>query len=361
MAFGSIASAIGVLALVIFVHELGHFLVAKWCDVEVRTFSMGFGPTIWARTWGETEYRVAAIPLGGYVSMAGQDDGFEDEKLSASDPSRGFTSKGMLPRAAIIAAGPGANFVFAFVVFASLAFTYGTSVPVQEPIVGDLTPGAPAEVAGLLPGDQILSIGGQAIVSWEEIPPAIISSGGAELALVLRGEDGTERTAVLVPEMREKTDMFGEVTGKSWYIGVGRPLDSKVVGLFESVKVGAQQTTFYSGLIATTLWRLIQGRLSSDDLGGPLLIAREASRQAESGLGPLLGFMALISINLGIVNLLPFPVLDGGHLAFISFEAVRGKPLPTRVRDGAMQVGMVVLGALMLFVVVQDIVKIVTG
>lgn len=361
MAIGSIAAAILVLALVIFIHELGHFLVAKWCDVEVRTFSMGFGPTVWARTWGETEYRLAAIPLGGYVSMAGQDDGFEDEQLAPSDPTRGFTAKGMGPRAAIIAAGPAANFLLAFVVFSSLAFVYGVHIPTDEPLIGDLTPGAPAEAAGLLPGDRVLTINGESVGRWDEIPPAVTSSKGEGLNFGLLGADGTERNAVVVPEMRGRTDAFGESTGESWYIGVGRPLNSAEMGLFGSIVSGAKQTTYYSQMILTTLWRLVQGRLSKEDVGGPIMIAQEASRQANNGLAPLLGFMALISINLGIVNLLPFPVLDGGHLAFISFEAIRGKPLPIRVRDGALQVGMVVLGALMIFVVAQDVMKIVSG
>jgi regulator of sigma E protease len=361
MEFGSIAAAVLVLAIVIFIHELGHFLVAKWCDVEVRTFSMGFGPTLWARTWGETEYRIAAIPLGGYVSMAGQDDGFEDEQMAPADPTRGFTAKGMGARSAIIAAGPIANFLLAFVVFSALAFFYGTYLPTDEPLVGDLTPGAPAEAAGLLPGDRVLAIDGKPITTWDEIPPAIVASEGGSLSFLVESAEGGERTVAVVPEMRERTDAFGEATGERWYIGVGRPLNTKEMGLVESVWVGGQQTVFYSGMIVQTLWRLIQGRLSSEDLGGPLLIAREASRQAQSGLAPLLGFMALISINLGIVNLLPFPVLDGGHLAFISFEALRGKPLPVRVRDGALSLGMVVLGALMIFVVFQDIVKLVSG
>jgi regulator of sigma E protease len=358
---GSILAAILVLALVIFIHELGHFLVAKWCDVEVRCFSMGFGPTVISRTWGETEYRIALIPLGGYVSMAGQDDGFEDEQMAPADPSRGFTAKSVPQRAAIIAAGPAFNFGYAFVVFSLVALFFGMPVPTNVPVVGDLTPGAPAEAAGLLAGDTVLSIEGLATDTWESILPPILEGEGRPVEFLVRGVDGTERSVSVTPEQRDRHDQFGEVTGQRWYIGVGRPMEILTLGVTESIELGFKQTTYYSGMILMTLGRLVQGRLDSEDVGGPILIAQEASRQAESGWAPLFGFMALISINLGIINLLPFPVLDGGHLAFILFEAVRGKPLPLRVRDGALQVGVVVLGALMIFVVFNDIFRIVSG
>ncbi len=355
----SILAAILVLAVVIFVHELGHFSVAKWCDVEVRTFSMGFGPTVWSRTVGETEYRVAAIPLGGYVSMAGQDD--DDDSEAPSDPSRGFTAKSVAQRTAIVAAGPAVNFVFAAVVFASITWIYGTQVPSDSPVVGDVFAGSAAEAAGLEPGDRVIAVDGRPMATWDDLVSVLRGSEGATMALELENPAGERRSVSAAAKLQEQRDVYGEVVGQTFLIGIGRAFESQPATLPQALSAGVSATWGYSKMILGTVSRLLMGRLEARNVGGPIMIVQEASRQAKQGMEPLLAFLALISVNLGVINILPIPVLDGGHLAFLGVEALRGKPLSVRVREGALQLGMVLLGALMIFVVFNDIVRIAGG
>jgi len=354
----SIIGAVTVLAIVIFVHELGHFLVAKWCGVEVLTFSMGFGPTIFSRKMGETTYRLALVPFGGYVRMAGQDDAGED---APSDPSRGFSVKPLRQRAAIVAAGPAVNLVFAFVVLATAYFLYGQLVPSNQARIGAVVPSSPADASGLRTGEVVASIDGRPVSSWDEFATTVRDSGGKGLSLVVRDEDGAERTVAVQPKEMPNQDEFGEVVGQSYMIGIQRHFDHEEAGLFEAVSMAGQSTYRMSAMIFTMLARLFQGRVAASDLGGPIMIAQEAGRLAETGIEPLLRFIALISVNLGILNILPVPVLDGGHLFFFLIEGLRGRPLSVRVREMAQQVGVLLLVALMVFVVFNDISRIVAG
>jgi regulator of sigma E protease len=356
MSIESILGAVFVLALVIFVHELGHFLVAKWCDVEVLVFSMGFGPVIFAHKWGETEYRLSAIPFGGYVRMAGE-DGAEEPVTS---PERGFAAKPMRQRAAIVAAGPGVNVLFAFLIFTATFYFYGESVPVETAKIGAVVPGAPAAEAGVKDGDVIKTVDGIPVTTWEDLALRVRESEGRTLALGI-DRDGQGVTLDVAPKPREERDHLGEVIGEAYMIGIERALEPRPVGLFDAVGLGARYTWGFTRLIFETLARLVQGRVSAGDLGGPIMIAQEAGRRAASGLEPLLRFMALISINLGVINVLPVPVLDGGHLAFFLIEAIRGRPLSVRYREIAQQVGVFLLVALMVFVVFNDISRIVSG
>jgi len=361
MTIASTLAAILVLAIVILVHELGHFLVGKWCDVEIKVFSMGFGPTVFARTIGETVYRVALVPLGGYVRMAGYDEEGGDAEEAPSDPTRGFTAKTLRQRAAIIAAGPAVNLVFAAVLFSACAFAYGVSRPSTEPVVGGFVAGEAAEAAGFAEGDRILSIDGVSIPAWDRLVEAVLASEGRALSFEVQAPDGARRTIQVTPRVQGRTDAFGEEIDRVYRIGLMPGEAVEKVGALGAISVGVRQTAGYSAMILETVVRLVQGRLSAGDLGGPILIAREASARARKGLQPLLIFMALISVNLGIVNLLPIPVLDGGHLMFMSYEAVRGRPLSLRVREYALQAGMVLIGGLMIFVVFHDILRIVAG
>jgi len=358
MGIDNYVAAIGVLAVVIFVHELGHFLVAKWCDVEVQVFSIGFGPTLLSRTVGETEYRIAAIPLGGYVRMAGQDD---SEDLAPADPTRGFSIKPLRQRAAIVAAGPGVNFLFAFLVFTGAAYFYGQQVPTDAARVHAVLHNAPADAAGLAPGDVIVSIDGTPVENWNQLHDTVVASKGRTMTFGVRAKDGATRAVQITPEKREQRDYLGEVIGQTYVIGIERDLDRVPVGAVGAVEVGAGATWTWTRVILETLGRLLQGRLSARDLGGPIMIAQEASRRADSGLEPLLAFTALISVNLAVINILPIPVLDGGHLFFFLIEGVRGRPISVRYRELAQQVGVFLLVALMVFVVFNDISRIVTG
>jgi regulator of sigma E protease len=360
MATGSLIAAIIVLAIVIFVHELGHFLVGKWCGVEIRTFSMGFGPTLFAKKIGETVYRVAAIPLGGYVRMAGYEEEGGDPQDMPTDPSRGFTAKPLWQRAAIVAAGPAVNLLFAIVILTGCALAYGVAKPTESATIDDVAIGKPAQAAGLGQGDTVVAVDGKAIATWDEMVASITASDGRTLRFDVTREDGGRRTVEVTPAITEQRNEYGEPMGMAYQIGVRRGYSFESVGLLESLSFGVERTWYDSSMIVGTVTRLLVGRVSAGDLGGPILVVAEASKQAQSGLQPLLFFMALISINLGIVNLLPIPVLDGGHLAFMGFEAVRGKPLPLRVREYALGFGMMVIGTLMLFVVFHDIVRVVS-
>ena len=356
MSIESIIGAIAVLAVVIFVHELGHFLVAKWCDVEVLVFSMGFGPTLYSRKIGETTYRLALIPFGGYVKMAGQED---DGGEAPSDPSRGFSTKPLKHRTAIVAAGPAVNIVFAVVVMFAAYFAYGQLVPSNEARVGGVVSGSPADRSGLRQGELVTSVDGSGIAGWDDFSTRVRESGGRTLSVVLRDEGGVERQVNVTPEVAPNQDAFGEVVGQSYMIGIQRHFDHEPAGLFESVRLAGVSTYRMSAMIFVMLGRIIQGRVDASDLGGPIMIAQEAGRLAETGLEPLLRFIALISVNLGILNILPIPVLDGGHLFFFLIEGLRGRPLSLRVREMAQQVGVLLLVALMVFVVFNDISRIV--
>lgn len=358
MSLESIIGAIAVLAVVIFVHELGHFLVAKWCRVEVLVFSMGFGPTLLSRKIGETTYRLALIPFGGYVRMAGQED---DGDEPASDPSRGFSAKTLRERAAIVAAGPAVNIVFAFVVMFVAYFAYGQLVPSDAARIGGLVPGAPAEMGGLAVGQVVEAIDGRNVTGWDDFSERVRESGGETLSLTVREPDGTSREVAVTPEVTPQRDEFGEVVGESYMIGIQRHFEHEPAGLFESVHLAGLTTYRMSAMIFTMLGRLIQGRVDASDLGGPIMIAQEAGRLAETGLEPLLRFIALISVNLGVLNILPIPVLDGGHLFFFLIEGLRGRPLSVRYREVAQQFGVLLLVALMVFVVFNDISRIIAG
>jgi regulator of sigma E protease len=319
---------------------------------------MGFGPTIYSKTVGETEYRLAAIPFGGYVRMAGQDD---TEDPPATDPSRGFSAKSLGQRAAIVAAGPAVNIVFAFLVFAAALFFYGMQAPTEQALIGAVLPDSPADVAGLEAGDTIVAIDGEPVTEWVPFAETVRGSDGRTLEVTVAGETGDERTLSITPQPRPERDKFGEIVGQAYMIGIQRGLIREPVGFFESFRLAGWFTWEFSSMIFQTLARVFQGRVDASDLGGPIMIAQEAGRLAATGFEPLLRFIGIISINLGIINILPIPVLDGGHLFFFMIEGLRGRPLSVRVREGAQQLGVFMLIALMAFVVFNDISRIWNG
>src|SRR6185369_11896043 len=218
-----------------------------------------------------------------------------------------------------------------------------------------------AAAAGLRHGDTIAAVDGKTISTWDDLVAAILASGGKTLHLDVTDETGSSRRVEITPTLAEQHDAFGEVIPSVWQVGISRGIDLTPIGFGGAFLSAVERTWYDSTMILKTIGRLIQGRISATDLGGPILVVAEASKHAQSGLQPLLLFMALISINLGVVNLLPIPVLDGGHLAFMGIEAVRGRPLSLRVREYALGFGMMLIGALMLFVIFHDIVRIATG
>ena len=354
----STVAAIVVLGLLIFVHEMGHFLAAKRVGVGVLRFSLGFGPVVVKKTIGETEYALSAIPLGGYVKMVGQeDDGSEPDPATASQENS-FAVKPLWARALIVAAGPVFNLLFAALLFSLL---FATGVPVATSRIGEVKQGMPAAAAGLVTGDEITAINGKAIDRWESLSAAVRESDGRDVEVTYK-RDGVERKVQVKPERTEGKTIFGEPM-PIYVIGVG-PSEQVVTERSNPIMAiwqGLAKTVELSWLTFMTLVKLFQAIVPASNLGGPIMIMKMAGEQAHQGLSSLLFFMAILSINLGVLNLLPIPILDGGHLLFLGIEKLLGHPLEIRYREMAQQVGMFLLLSLMGFALYNDIHRLVVG
>jgi len=354
----STVAAIVVLGLLIFVHELGHFLAAKRVGVGVLRFSLGFGPVVARKQVGQTEYALSAIPLGGYVKMVGQEDDGSEPDPETVNRDDSFAVKPLWARALIVAAGPAFNLLFASLLF---SFLFATGVPVATSRIGDVKEGMPAAAAGLRSGDEIVSVDGTAIDRWEALSAAIRESDGRKVDIVFR-RDGVEQRVSIQPERTEGKTIFGEPM-PVYVIGVG-PSDQVVTERSNPVKAifqGIGKTVELSWLTLLTLVKLFQAVVPASNLGGPIMIMKMAGEQAHQGLASLLFFMAILSINLGVLNLLPIPILDGGHLMFMAIEKVLGRPLEIRQREIAQQVGMFLLLSLMGFALYNDLHRLVAG
>jgi regulator of sigma E protease len=351
-----IIAAIVVLGVLIVVHEFGHFIVAKRSGVGVLKFSIGFGPRLFGRVVNGTEYVVSGIPLGGYVKMVGEDP----EAAETADPRISFSHQNVWKRVAIVCAGPVFNLIFAFLAFTAVFAVYGERVPSERAEVGGIASGMPAAAAGLQAGDVVTAVDGRPIASWDELSSAIRGSGGHAVVLDVT-HDGAARSLTVTPELQQDKNIFGEVIGDAYVIGIERAVDQRHVGPIAAVGSGAAQTAFWIKTLVMSVIKILQGRIPAKDIGGPLLIAQAAGQQAQIGLESLISFMAVISINLGVLNLLPIPILDGGHLLFFLVEAVMRRPLDMRHREIAQQVGLVILIALMAFAFYNDILRAIRG
>jgi regulator of sigma E protease len=346
----SVGAAVIGLGLLIVFHEFGHFLLAKLSGVGVLTFSVGFGPKIWVIKRGETEYAISAFPLGGYVKMVGEDP---DEQVSPQDVAKSFAHKSLIKRVAIVAAGPVFNLLLAVFLLMVVFTFYG--VPVMSTQVSGVEKGSPAEIAGIQKGDRIVEIDGVPIKEWEELSNTIKGSGGKALNLQVRRGDETLKVTVK-PTQKEGQTIFGE-RKDDWIIGIG----SQVT--MEKGKPGLAgvrafyQTYEYCKITLLAFYKMILGDVSPRNIGGPILIAQMAGQQAQEGLGSFLAFLAVLSVNLGVLNLLPVPVLDGGHLLFFFVEAVIRKPVAIKYREMAQQVGICLLALLMVYAFYNDIVR----
>lgn len=351
----AIVSAFVVLGFLIVVHEFGHFLVAKWAGVGVLKFSVGFGPKLFGRTVNGTEYVLSAIPLGGFVKMVGEDP----DATEPVDPAISFSHQNVWKRIAIVIAGPVFNLLFAFLIFTAVVAAYGQRVPVDEARIGGVTADMPAARAGLQADDLVVAANGSP-VNWEQLSGVIRASEGKPVTLdVQRG--GSALQVVITPESRPDKSIFGEVIGQTYLVGIERGFQQVSVGPLEAIVNGAKQTVWWCGTLIMSVVKIVQGRIPAQDIGGPILIVQAAGQQAQVGLESLLLFMAVISINLGILNLLPIPILDGGHLLFFGLEVIMRRPLDMRHREIAMQVGLVVLISLMAFAFYNDILRIIRG
>jgi regulator of sigma E protease len=346
----SIAAAVIGLGLLIVFHEFGHFLLAKLSGVGVLTFSVGFGPKLWVIKKGETEYALSAFPLGGYVKMVGEDP---DEEVQQADIEKSFAHKSLLKRVAIVVAGPGFNLLLAVFLFMVVFTFYG--VPMMSTQVSGVEKGSPAERAGIVKGDRIVAIDGDAVKEWEELSQKIKGSGGRALNLQIRRGDETKNVTVQ-PTQKEGRNIFGE-RKDDWIIGIGSQVSIEKGNPGLAVVKAVYQTYDYAKLTLMAFYKMILGDVSPRNIGGPILIAQMAGQQAQEGLGSFLAFLAVLSINLGVLNLLPVPVLDGGHLLFFLVEAVIRKPVAVKYREVAQQVGICLLALLMVYAFYNDIVR----
>jgi regulator of sigma E protease len=368
--------AIIVLGILIFVHELGHFLLAKFLGVSVEKFSLGFGPKLIGKKIGETEYLLSAFPLGGYVKMFGE-GGFieggesdprpEDEnapkgdtaepvlrELTDDEKARSFAHKPVLARIAIVMAGPIFNLVFAWLIFIVLCMM---GVPTVTSKIGEALKDKPAARAGIMKDDIITVINGKPIKRWDEVAVGVAASNGAPLTLsVKRGEQSVVFT--ITPEPRVSKNLFGEQTN-GYAIGVASAGEvvTEHFGPFQAVIKGTEQTWKVIDLTVMSLVKMVQRIVPMDSVGGPIMIAKMAGEQASAGVAPFLAFMALLSVNLGVLNLLPVPVLDGGHLLFYFMEFIFRRPVPQKIREYAQQIGMVLLLGLMVLAFYNDIIR----
>ena len=353
----SVLSFILVLGVLIFVHELGHFLLAKAFGVKVLKFSLGFGNKLIGRQWGETEYLISAFPLGGYVKMYGEHQG---EDVRPEDENRSFSRKTVWQRFGIVFGGPLFNLLFAVVLFFFMFVFAGLPEPVDSTRIGEVTVGSVAEQAGIKTGDFVRTINGNPTISWDQVSESIKDSRGQEVTLLL-DRQGEELTVTAKPTMQKVKNLFGEEVGERYMLGIVRSdeIQYKDATIGESFKAAFVQTWNLSYLTVMGIVKMIQRVIPASELGGPIRIAELAGQQMEAGWMNLLYFMALLSVNLGILNLLPVPVLDGGHLVFLSLEAVRRRPLSDRSMEISQKVGIALLGTLMVFVFYNDILRLV--
>jgi regulator of sigma E protease len=446
-----VVSALVALGVLIFIHELGHFMVAKAIGVGVERFSLGFGPRIFSFRRGETEYCISVVPLGGYVKMSGEEAHGEDvihptADGTAVDPAKSFATKPLWARALIVVAGPGMNFVLAAAIFSIVFAVVG--VPVLDPTVGRVLPDSAAAQAGLRPRDRVVAIDGRAVEHWSEVEEAVVRAEGRPLALtVLR--DGVRREVTVTPRKVPVRTPFNE-PAEGWSLGArpylppvvgevrpgmpaadagiqprdrivaldGQPIETwdelaetissradetitlrieragsrmdvsvtprveverdalgnetrvgrigiatatsqtfKRSDPFSAVARGVARTWDVTAITVISIWKLVTGTIPASNIGGPLQISMVAGQQAQQGAVSYAFFVALISVNLAILNLLPVPMLDGGHLLFFAIEAVLGRPLSVRKREIAQQVGLALLLLLMVFALFNDLTR----
>ena len=444
----TVVSFVAVIGILILIHELGHFLVARWVGVGVERFSIGFGRVLVRWRGKETEYCLSAIPMGGYVKMMGEENPLEGGETLPYDSKKAFALKPLWARFLIVFAGPGMNFVLAAVIVAVVLASAGR--PVWPAVAGRVAEDGPAAAAGLRSGDVITAIEGRPVSYWEDVDRAVAAANGRALALTVKRGDTTQtvqvtpqKTTIQDPILREEKtaweigasaksvpqissvgagspaetaglrpgDVVIEIAGQHVYsredlieairarpgqvvaIGVereGRRLTLNVtpnvvedksakgevvkVGRIEA-QIGIQAMTFVAYHPVPALWhgltwtkdmtvmtikgfgKLVVGTIDRSNIGGPIQIASMAGQQAREGLAPLAMFTAIISVNLAVLNLLPVPMLDGGHLFFFVIEAVLGRPLSLRKREAAQQVGFVLLMLLMVYALYNDVVR----
>lgn len=345
---------IAVLGPLVFFHELGHYLVGRWCGIRAEIFSIGFGREVlgWTDKRG-TRWKVGWLPLGGYVQFAGDSDPVSTpHEVKGSEPEGSFAAAALWKRSLTVLAGPMANFLLAIVILTVFLATYGRigTPPVAEVV----QPNSAAAEAGIEPGDRIISVDGRTMDSFPDIPMAVVHRAGEPLSIVIE-RDGAQRTVTITPRLVEEKDQFGNVI-KRGLLGIGnRSVELMPVAWHEAPVAAIEECWAITRQIGEVMGQLLFGQRSIKDLGGPLAIAKASGEQASLGIVPFIMFVAMVSLNLGFVNLLPLPMLDGGHLLFNLIEAVRRRPVSIATQQWAFRVGFAVLATLMLIVTFNDL------
>jgi regulator of sigma E protease len=345
-----IVSFVVVLGPLVFVHEFGHYIAARWRGVHVEVFSIGFGRAItgWTDRHG-TAWKVAWLPLGGYVKLHGQErpQDVSPEERARWIPGKTFHEKSVLSRAIVVAAGPVANFLMAMVLFTGLYLAYGK--PLTTPVVGEVMPDSAAAHAGLLVNDRIQTIDGQPIRTFEDIQAIIVPHPNETLSMTVLRNGQTVPLSVHTGAH----DVDGQRVG---LLGIrGGRTEYQPVSVPAALWGGVSQTWTITADTISGLGQMLSGHRGTEELGGPLRIAQLSGQVVEMGLASLLSWIALLSVNLGLLNLFPIPVLDGGHLVFYLFEAIRGRPLPPRAQEYGLRAGVALLAGLFIFATWNDL------
>jgi regulator of sigma E protease len=358
-----------VLTIVVFFHELGHFLVARWCGIRVLAFSLGFGPEIigFNDRYG-TRWKFSAVPLGGYVKFFGDDNAASSPdraaaaEMSESEKKDSFVYQPVPSRAAVVAAGPIANFVLAIVIFAGIFMVVGKQTATAR--VDAVQEGSAAAAAGFKPGDLVVSIDGEKIDSFSDMQRIVSVSSGEPLKIVVERDDHPV-TLTATPELRELKDNFGNVH-RLGVLGISRSMaagDVKThkVGPLTAVVMGTQETWFVIDRNLSYIGGVFAGREAADQLGGPIRIAQVSGQVASAGFVALIRLTAVLSVSIGLLNLFPIPLLDGGHLLFYGIEAARGRPLSERAQEFGFRIGLAIVVMLMIFATFNDILHLATS
>jgi len=366
---GSLLPFLFVLTIVVFFHELGHFLVARWCGVRVLVFSVGFGPELFGfNDRHGTRWKLSAVPLGGYVKFFGDEnaaslpDPATTAAMTESEKRESFHHQSVARRAAIVAAGPIANFILAIVIFSAVFMVYGKQSTTAR--VDAIQSASAAAVAGFQPGDVVVDIDGRKISNFADMQRIVGVNAGQALQVTVE-RAGSRVVLKATPALREIKDNFGN-THRLGVLGISRSnapdeIRTQRVGPVDALILGVDKTWFVVEQTMSYLGRMVAGRESADQLGGPIRIAQVSGQVATLGFGPILDLAGVLSVSIGLLNLFPIPLLDGGHLLFYLIEAVRGRPLSERAQEMGFRIGLAFVLMLMVFATFNDIIHLWTS